>query len=178
VFRFLDQDNPIVYDDFVEVNEDTDLVIALLGTDVDGDPITFFISEPPRYGTLRQTDNGITATAVSIGAMDQVTAPADQFVVYQPNPHYFGPDWFTISASSTSQLGPTLFSLADANVTISVLAVNDGRSGSVCAHSVLCLRLLLAVQPSNCRTVLSLSHILFVGMRCVCVCVFFFPKHL
>jgi hypothetical protein len=42
-------------------------------------------------------------------------------------------------------------------------------------HTVLyVLRLLLAVQPSNCRTVLSLSHILFVGMRFVCVRVFFF----
>jgi hypothetical protein len=70
-------DVPVAENQTVETEEDTAVVIALVGSDADGDPLTFTIRRPPAQGSLRGT-------------------PPD--VSYLPNPDYNGSDSFVFVA--------------------------------------------------------------------------------
>jgi hypothetical protein len=48
-------DVPVAENQTVETEEDTAVVIALVGSDADGDPLTFAIQNPPAKGSLRGT---------------------------------------------------------------------------------------------------------------------------
>lgn len=95
-------DGPAAVAQSVETDEDTPFGIALRGTDLDGDTLTFTIATPPAHGTL----NG--------------TSP---LVTYVPAPDYFGLDEFTFTAND----GTT--SSAPATISIRVVAVNDAPVG-------------------------------------------------
>jgi gliding motility-associated-like protein len=89
---------PVAQDQVVEVIEDTPKDIVLVGTDADGDPITYTIVTPPVNGVLTGTGANVT---------------------YTPDQDYFGPDSFTFTVNDgvlTSNM---------ATVTITVTPVND-----------------------------------------------------
>ena len=90
---------PIVFDQFVDILEDQEINISLIGSDPNNDPITFMIVETPQNGIL--STNG------------------DNVWIYKPYSHYFGLDYFTFSASDgnlTSNIG---------TVSINIESIND-----------------------------------------------------
>jgi hypothetical protein len=93
-------DPPVAQDGSDGLDEDTPLSGQLMAMDVDGDPLTFAVTEPPRHGTLT-----IDATT---GAFR-----------YVPRAHYVGRDAFQFVASD-GQL-----TSAPAFVTLAVAPVND-----------------------------------------------------
>ena len=95
-------DLPVVVGESVATDEDVSLAVTLSASDVDGDILTFAITSGPGNGTL----SGL--------------APD---LLYTPNPDYFGDDSFTVVANDgTANSDP-------ANVTISIVAVNDAPIG-------------------------------------------------
>jgi hypothetical protein len=90
-------DTPTVADVTASTDEDTAVEITLTGTDLDGDDLTFSVSEAT-YGTV--TLEGAVAT-------------------YTPNENFNGSDSFTYTASD----GTT--DSAEATVTVTITAVND-----------------------------------------------------
>ncbi len=92
-------DAPVAQAQTVSTAEDTARLITLVGSDVDGDPLTYAIVTGATNGTL---------SAVS-GAT----------VTYTPNANYFGPDSFTFRVNDGT------VNSAPATVSITVTAVND-----------------------------------------------------
>ena len=91
-------DAPVAQDITVTTPEDTAIDITLLGTDVDGDALTYTIGSQPANGTLTIVDNVVT---------------------YTPNDNWHGTDSFTYKVND---------GVADSNVatvTITVTSVND-----------------------------------------------------
>jgi gliding motility-associated-like protein len=82
----------------VITNEDTPVLIALVSSDVDGDPLTYTIVTPPVHGTL--SGNGSN-------------------VFYTPNANYNGPDSFTFFTNDGTANSNTGI------IPITVLPVND-----------------------------------------------------
>jgi len=102
-------DQPISEPKVVTVDEDNEVNIVLIGTDVDGDTLFYTVITPPTRGLLSV-----------IGAQ----------VVYQPALNYHGPDAFSYVSSDgalTSQ---------PADVRISVAAVNDAPVALASSYSV------------------------------------------
>ncbi len=89
---------PVADPQSVSTPEDTPLAITLTGSDLDGDPILFFIATPPSNGSLS-------------GAPPNVT--------YTPFANSSGLDSFTFEVEDDSLISPP------ATVTIDVLPVND-----------------------------------------------------
>jgi VCBS repeat-containing protein len=97
-------DAPVAIDDQYSINEDATLTVAAPGvrgndTDVDGDPLTTHVVNPPSHGTLTLNANGS--------------------FTYTPTPDYRGQDGFTYKAND---------GIADSNaatVTITIVPVND-----------------------------------------------------
>ena len=98
------QDAPVADARTAGVNEDDSVVIALSGTDPDGDPLTFAIDSPPTNGAL--------GTVVSTGT---TTATVE----YTPTANYTGPDSFTFTVDDGTVAS------APATVSITVSNVND-----------------------------------------------------
>ena len=98
------QDAPVADARTAGVNEDDSVVIALSGSDPDGDPLTFAIDSPPTNGAL--------GTVVSTGA---TTATVE----YTPTANYTGPDSFTFTVDDGTVAS------APATVSITVSNVND-----------------------------------------------------
>jgi hypothetical protein len=98
---------PVANDATATTNEDTPATIALSGSDVDGDSLTFSIVSGPSHGTL--------------GAIIP-TGPTTATVDYTPALDSFGPDSFVYRADDGN--GGT----DDATVTITVNPVNDAPS--------------------------------------------------
>ena len=71
-------DQPIVFDQFITINEDSQKRITLNGTDIDNDPLIFSIVNPPEHGGL----SGISPD-----------------LIYSPNPNYAGNDIFSYKAN-------------------------------------------------------------------------------
>ncbi|MFC1777224.1 PKD domain-containing protein [Pseudomonadota bacterium] len=94
----------------VETLEDTDLLITMTGSDANGDPLGFSVTDGPSHGTLtgRDPQAGLVA------------AVADSWPeTYSPDPDYFGPDEFQfVSQDGRSSSDP-------ATVTINIIPVND-----------------------------------------------------
>jgi hypothetical protein len=92
------EDPPVAAAFSRSVSEDTPSAITLLGSDGDGDPISYAVTSPPGHGSLSGT------------------APA---LTYTPADNYSGPDSFTyaVSSSGVTSLPGT--------VTLQVDAVND-----------------------------------------------------
>lgn len=91
-------DAPVADSQNVTVIEDTPKAIVLTGSDVEGDALSFTITQLPVNGTLSGT------------------APN---VIYTPNANYFGSDSFRFRVNDGLLNSPTVF------VTIMVLPVND-----------------------------------------------------
>lgn len=92
-------DAPTASNNITTINEDTRSLTRLVGSDVDGDPLTYIIVTPPAHGTL------------------DGTPPSGLY--YTPNPEYSGPDSFTYKVNDGQ---------VDSNVatfSITVRAVND-----------------------------------------------------
>lgn len=100
--------------------EDQLLVIALQGTDADGDSLSAVISALPGVGTLYQTDDGLTPTVAITTVPAAVTHPARK-VVYRPVPDDFGDARATLGF----KVRDAAFNSAQASVTIHLAAVND-----------------------------------------------------
>ena len=71
-------DAPVAAAQSVNVNEDDSLAVALTGSDIDNNPLTYAVATPPTKGTLSGTAPNLT---------------------YTPNADYFGPDSFTFTAN-------------------------------------------------------------------------------
>lgn len=89
---------PVALEQRVQTDEDVPLVVALVGEDPEGWPVSFEILEPPLHGQL----SGVP--------------PA---LVYQSNTNYFGPDQFRFIVTDPAGLQ------AIADVFIEVLPVDD-----------------------------------------------------
>jgi hypothetical protein len=92
---------PVADPQGLSLDEDSDLVIPLSGTDVDGDELTFSIITDPEHGTL--------------GAIDPVTNQ----VTYTPDPDYNGQDSFMFRVDD-GNLGT-----GEAAISLDILPVND-----------------------------------------------------
>ena len=92
-------DPPSAAGESVATDEDAPVTMTLLGSDVDGDSLTFSVVDPPKHGSLGPT------TLAS--------------VVYSPQSNFHGDDSFTFKVND----GSSDSSLATVNIT--VLAVND-----------------------------------------------------
>ena len=77
-------DAPFTGDRSAATNRETAVVISLVGGDIDGDPLTFSVTEPAMQGTLGEVISTSSTTAT---------------VIYTPNPNYVGPDTFAFEAS-------------------------------------------------------------------------------
>ncbi len=91
-------DAPVADDRAVVLDEDTSAAIALTGTDVDGDALTFSVSSGPANGSL----SGITPN-----------------LTYTPKENFNGADTFTFVSSDG------LLNSVTATVSITVNAIND-----------------------------------------------------
>jgi VCBS repeat-containing protein len=102
-------DAPVAASQARSLNEDATKAITLVGTDVDGNPLTFTIVTPPLHGVL-------------IG-----TAPA---VTYDSDPNYNGPDSFTF------RVNDGLVNSANVGtVTLTVTPVNDAPVGQTASFT-------------------------------------------
>jgi VCBS repeat-containing protein len=91
-------DAPVAVDMTLEVDEDNTLVVTLDGYDVDGDALTYHVTDGPQHGEL-SLEGGV--------------------VTYTPDANYFGPDSFKFHLND---------GLVDSNIataSITVLPVND-----------------------------------------------------
>jgi len=91
-------DPPTAFSKSVTTAEDTAVAIALIGSDVDGDPLSFAVMAGPANGTLSGTPPNLA---------------------YTPAANYYGPDTFTFIANDGAA------DSAIAAVTITVSPVND-----------------------------------------------------
>ena len=91
-------DAPVVADQSVTTNEDTAKSITLVGTDVDGDTLTYSVVTQPTKGTLSGTGSAL---------------------VYTPTANLNGADTFTFKVNDGT------VNSAVATVTIGITAVND-----------------------------------------------------
>ena len=91
-------DAPVAADQSPTVNEDEALEITLIGTDVDGDVLTYNVATDPAHGTLTGTTPNL---------------------VYTPQTDYNGSDSFTFTVND-GQIDST-----PATVSITIVAVND-----------------------------------------------------
>ncbi|APG59411.1 hypothetical protein LPB144_02855 [Christiangramia salexigens] len=106
-------DPPVAFDDFFSGDEDTDINIALSGSDIDGTIEFFTIKTLPVNGVL--TFNNV---AVSIGQEIAIADAND--LVFSPSQDYNGPASFNYTATDDDDLeGNT------ATISISVEPVND-----------------------------------------------------
>lgn len=97
-------DAPVATDGNASTNEDTPVVVALSGSDVDGDALTFAIGTGPTSGSL--------------GPITQLT-PSTASVTYTPNADDSGPDSFTFTVDDGTVTS------AAATMSINVAAVDD-----------------------------------------------------
>jgi hypothetical protein len=92
-------DAPVAVAQSVTLDEDTSVAITLVGTDENGDSITYAVVQQPTKGTLSGTAPNLT---------------------YQPAVNYHGPDSFTFQVTDTSGLTSNV-----ATVSLTVRPVND-----------------------------------------------------
>ena len=92
------EDVPVAAAQTVTATEDTSRAITLVGSDGDGDPLTYAIATQPAHGTVTGTPPAVT---------------------YTPAADYFGADSFTFTASDGDQTS------APATVTLNVAGTND-----------------------------------------------------
>lgn len=91
-------DAPVATPLIVDATEDTPLPIALAGTDIEGDVLTFVIASQPQHGTVAASGSGW---------------------IYTPTLNYHGPDAFTYRAADGKlESGPV-------SVSVNVAAVAD-----------------------------------------------------
>jgi hypothetical protein len=90
-------DPPVANSQIVTTDEDALVAVTLAATDVEGDPLTFFVT-PPAHGTL-------------------TGAPPN--LIYRPAANYYGPDRFTFMAHDGR------LDSVEAAVNITVLPVQD-----------------------------------------------------
>jgi len=101
-------DAPVAAGQARSLNEDSTRAIVLVGTDVDGNPLTYSIVTPPAHGVL-------------IGTAPNVT--------YDPDPNYNGPDSFTF------QVNDGVVNSAVGTVTLTVTPVNDAPVGQAASFT-------------------------------------------
>jgi CSLREA domain-containing protein len=104
-------DAPVANNQSATTNEDTSKVIALSGTDTDGNNLSFNFSSSPTHGTLSSI-----GTPTCTGAAPR-TCQAN--VTYKPNANFSGTDSFKFRVND----GTT--NSSEATVSITVRAVND-----------------------------------------------------
>jgi hypothetical protein len=91
-------DRPLADDNALTLREDKTLIITLTGSDVDDDPLGFIITRQPLHGTIVRSGTNWA---------------------YTPELNYNGPDSFNFQATDG------IINSATANVTLTILAVND-----------------------------------------------------
>jgi VCBS repeat-containing protein len=101
-------DTPVTDDLTVDATEDTDKSIDLTGTDADGDPLAYVVTQPD-HGTLDTT----TPTASCVAGSCTAT------VVYAPDANYHGDDSFTYTVDDGTHTSTA------ATVSITIDPVND-----------------------------------------------------
>ncbi|MEW4239255.1 Ig-like domain-containing protein [Priestia megaterium] len=90
---------PAVPNYSISLNEDTSISLAIIGTDIDGNPLTYSLQTPPTNGTA--------------------TVNPDGTYVYTPNPNFNGIDVFTVLVSDG------LGGAAVSTITATVLPIDD-----------------------------------------------------
>jgi RHS repeat-associated protein len=91
-------DPPMALPQSVALDEDSSLEITLIGTDVDGDSLTYALSSQPKEGSLSGNPPNLT---------------------YTPEPDYYGPDSFEFTVNDGTVTS------SPAAISINVLPVND-----------------------------------------------------
>jgi len=102
---------PVANSQSVSTNEDTAKGITLSGSDADGDPLTYQVTQNPAHGSLSGTKPNLT---------------------YTPAANYHGPDSFTFKVNDGQ------VDSAPATVSITVIAVNDAPAASAQSLSTSC----------------------------------------
>jgi Tol biopolymer transport system component len=92
------EDLPVARPVSLTLSEDNPAVVPLLGSDGDGDPLTYAIAAPPQHGMLSGSPSAPT---------------------YRPDRDYNGPDSFSYTVSDGDDTS------APAQVSLTILAVND-----------------------------------------------------
>jgi large repetitive protein len=92
-------DIPVAQSQSVSTDEGTPVAITLVGTDVEGDSLTYTVVQPPANGTLSGTAPNLT---------------------YQPAANYHGPDSFTFQVTDSSGVTSNV-----ATISLTVRSIND-----------------------------------------------------
>lgn len=116
-------DPPVADDQSATLPEDGAVTLQLMGTDVDGDALTFSVASPPMYGLLVGFD------------------PSSGAVTYVPDPNYHGADSFLFTVcgpTGACDTGTVLLSIGPVNDTPSAF----DQSGSLSEDEPLALQLM------------------------------------
>ena len=112
-------DAAVAQNQTVTTDEDTLLAITLQGTDIEDDPLEYFISSSQTNGTLYQTEDGITiSAALDVGS---IVTNSSNIVLFEPFQDAYGDsyavfDYFINDSNQDSEI---------ATITVNVNPVND-----------------------------------------------------
>ena len=112
-------DAAVAQNQTVTTDEDTLLAITLAGTDIENDPLEYFISSSPTNGTLYQTEDGITiSAALDVGS---IVTNSSNIVLFEPFENAYGDsyavfNYFINDSNQDSEI---------ATITVNVNPVND-----------------------------------------------------
>jgi uncharacterized repeat protein (TIGR01451 family) len=114
-------DTPVANEQSAETPEDTPVDITLIGSDMDGDPLSFIITTLPTHGSLAEGGSAITTTPYTLTGAT---------ITYTPTLSYNGADSFTFKVND----GTVDSNIATVNITIN--PVNDAPVANDDAYSV------------------------------------------
>ena len=97
-------------------NEDTPKVLTLVGTDIDGQSLSFAVASTPAHGTL----GAVSASSCTVAGS---TSTCSATVTYSPSSNYNGSDGFSFTANDGN------LTSTPAPVNLTVVAVNDPPTG-------------------------------------------------
>jgi len=133
----------------VDTDEDREVVVKLIGSDPENDPLTYVIAEGPAHGQLRDAASGQTITN---DQLPYTLKWGDCRIIYKPAPEWNGADSFSFfvrDAAAASQ---------PAVVTVRVSAVNDGpRLEIVCPFASFVEMDSLLSSPANQVTLVAID---------------------
>ena len=112
-------DASVVQNQTVTTDEDTIIAITLEGSDLENDPMQFYIASTPNLGTLYQTEDGQTIT--SIISPGDLVINSQNIVLYEPFENGYGEDYAVFNYYINDGNQDSL----EGEITVDVNPVND-----------------------------------------------------